>query len=188
MKESSKWPLIVLLIAIPLLAVALYWYVNTPKVPILTDNTLSVFNNTKSFDSPGIQPYGEGHVVIVPYFRRNDDIRYMDLGVTIWAKELSKGVQIKEISLEGVKLPRFTGTYIAASDLDAPSTLRYADHILMTQIPVEEIFAAASAHRNTLNLTMQVEVNENVPQRRVYPMTLTYPFKVRTQHITPWNP
>lgn len=189
MKEASKWPLIVLLIALPLLALALYWYLNTPQVAVFKNQTTEAFLESKNFDAPDLKPYGDGIVVVVPTFRRNTDNAYVDLDLAVWSKQPSRAVQIKDLTLGDLKIPSKKSLFISASEADNGSSNLYVGRAnAIEKLPVADVLEAARKSGGKLNLVLTTEINENTPQRRVIPLTMTYPFSVRSQHITPWAP
>lgn len=188
MKEASKWPLIVLLIALPLLALALYWYLNTPQVAVFKNQTTETFLETKNFEAADLKPYGDGIVVVVPTFSRNADNAYVDLEIAVWSKQPSRAVQIKDLTLSDLNIPSKKSLFISASEEDNGSKLYVGRATAIEKLPVADVIEAARKNGGKLNLVLTTEINENVPQRRVIPLTMTYPFTVKAQHVTPWAP
>lgn len=183
--RSSGFPKLLLVIVILIVGAGFYWYLNTPKVATFENKAIAAFNTNHTFDSPALKAYGDGIVVIAPFFKRDEDIKYVDLGLSVWAKQAGKFVQVKEIEIAGLTLPFDSIPLISPANVD--SGLFRSDATLKSKIPVEDLINAANKSGGKLKLTLKVDIIENVPQRRVHPQTINYEFDVRSQHVTPWS-
>lgn len=180
--SSSKLPLFILILVI---IGGLYWYQTLPQAATFENPAIATFNASHNFEAPDLKAFGDGVVVIAPHFTRSGDAGTVDLGVTVWAKQPGKVLEIREIEIENLTLP-FQGV-AQISPADVANGLFRSDVTLKTQIPVEELLAAARKSGGKLKLTLKGNAIENVPQRRVHPLDISYLFDVASRRVTPWS-
>lgn len=182
-KRSGFSPLLVIIVLI--IVAAFYWYLQTPQVATFENKAIATFNTSHNFDAPDLKAFGEGIVVVAPAFKPDADATHTNLGVTIWAKQPGKIVEIKEIEIANLTLPFASIPQLSPSDVQ--SGLFRIDATLKEGIPTEALIEAARKSGGKLKLTLKANVLEHTPQRQIHPQEMLYAFDVHKRHLMPWS-